>query len=90
MSQGGCNSSGGGKGISLPIAGCQTTNNVNCELMAEKNDQDFIAFCDELRTYLSENYHFLNKYIRLLNKIKFVRRRCRRIGEDSFPLFVQL
>ena len=34
--------------------------------MAEKNDQDFIAFCDELRTYLSENYHFLNKYISCL------------------------
>lgn len=43
--------------------------------MAEKNDRNFIAFCDELRAYVSENKHFPNKHTRLLNKIKFVRRK---------------
>lgn len=41
--------------------------------MAGKNDQNFIAFCDELRAYVLENRHFPNKHTRLLNKIKFVR-----------------
>ena len=41
--------------------------------MGGKNDQNFIAFCDELRAYVLENRHFPNKHTRLLNKIKFVR-----------------
>ena len=40
--------------------------------MSGKNDQSFIAFCDELRAYVLENRHFPNKHTRLLNKIKFV------------------
>ena len=42
--------------------------------MAGKNDRNFIAFCNELRIYMSENQHLPNNYTRLLNKIKFVRR----------------
>lgn len=41
--------------------------------MVEKYDRNFIAFCDELRAYVSEYHHFPNKHTRLLNKIKFVR-----------------
>ena len=41
--------------------------------MAGKNDQNFIAFCDEIRAYVLENRLFPNKHTRLLNKIKFVR-----------------
>ena len=40
--------------------------------MAGKNDRNFIAFCNELRIYMSENQHLPNNYTRLLNKIKFV------------------
>ena len=43
--------------------------------MAGKNDRNFIAFCNELRIYMSENQHLPNNYTRLLNKIKFVRRK---------------
>ena len=31
-----------------------------------------IAFCDDLRAYVSEKHHFPNKYTQLLNRIKFV------------------
>ena len=41
--------------------------------MAGKNDQNFIAFCDELRAYVFENHHYPNNHTRLLNNIKFVR-----------------
>lgn len=43
--------------------------------MSGKNDQNFIAFCDELRAYVLEKRHFPNKHTRLLNKIKFVHRK---------------
>ena len=46
--------------------------------MAGKNDRNFIAFCNELRIYMSENQHLPNNYTRLLNKIKFV---CRKINQ---------
>ena len=46
--------------------------------MAGKNDRNFIAFCNELRIYMSENQHLPNNYTRLLNKIKFVRRKISR------------
>ena len=41
--------------------------------MSRKNDQNFIAFCDELKAYVLENRYFPNRHTRLLNKIKFVR-----------------
>lgn len=55
------------------VTDCQVTNNVNSELIAGKNDQNFITFCNKLRAYIYEDYHLLNKHTRLLNKIKFVR-----------------
>ena len=46
--------------------------------MVGKNDQNFIAFCDELKAYVLENRYFPNRHTRLLNKIKFV---CRKINQ---------
>ncbi len=52
--------------------------------MTEKNDQNFIAFCEELRAYVLENRHFPNKYTRLLNKIKFVYQdQSRHVGKSG-------
>ncbi len=56
----------------------------------EKNDRNFIAFCDELRAYVSENYHFPNKHIRLLNKIKSVRRKNNRGTLEEWKLKMSL
>lgn len=42
--------------------------------MSGKNEQNFIAFCDELRAYVLKKRHFPNKHTCLLNKIKFVHR----------------
>ena len=56
------------------------TNTIYSEWMAGKNDKNFIAFCDKLRSYVLENRYFSNKHIRLLNKIKFV---CRKINQGT-------
>ena len=48
--------------------------------MSGKNDQNFIAFCGELRAYVLEKRHFPNKHTRFLNKIKLVRRK---INQDT-------
>ena len=71
---------------------CQITNNVNSELMAGKNDQNFIAFCNELRAYISEKHHFPNKHTRLLNKIKFVRRKINQgtLEEWKLKMFLDI
>ena len=60
--------------------------------MAEKNDRNFIAFCDELRAYVSENHHFPNKHTRLLNKIKFVRRKINQgtLEEWKLKMFLDI
>ena len=67
-------------------------NNVNTEWMAEKNDRNFSAFCDELRAYVSENKHFPNKHTRLLNKIKFVRRKINQgtLEEWKLKMFLDI
>ena len=59
--------------------------------MAEKNDRNFIAFCDELRAYVSENHHF-PKHTRLLNKIKFVRRKINQgtLEEWKLKMFLDI
>lgn len=43
--------------------------------MATKNDQNFIAFCDEVRTYVEEHHHFPNKHTAALNRIKYIRKK---------------
>ena len=40
-----------------------------------KNDQNFIAFCDELRTYVEEHHLFPQKHSRLSHKIKYTRKK---------------
>lgn len=43
--------------------------------MTHKNDQNFIAFCDELRTYVEEHHHFPNKHTNLLSRVKYTRKK---------------
>ena len=60
--------------------------------MAGKNDQNFIAFCDELRAYVLENHHSPNKHTRFLNKIKFVRRKINwgTLEEWKLKMFLEI
>lgn len=39
--------------------------------MTSKNDQNFIAFCDELRAYVQEHHLFPQKHSRLSHKVKY-------------------
>ena len=36
-----------------------------------KNDENFIAFCDELRAYVQEHHLFPQKHTRLSHKSKY-------------------
>lgn len=45
--------------------------------MATKNDENFIAFCDELRMYVEEHRLFPDKHTRLSHKIKYTRKRIK-------------
>lgn len=45
--------------------------------MANKNDENFIAFCDELRAYVEEHHHFPNKHTNLLSRVKYTRKKIR-------------
>ena len=60
--------------------------------MVGKNDQNFIAFCDELRAYVLENHHSPNKHTRFLNKIKFVRRKINQgtLEEWKLKMFLDI
>ena len=40
-----------------------------------KNDQNFIAFCNELRQYVEEHHLFPDKHNRLSLKIKYTRKK---------------
>ena len=40
-----------------------------------KNDQNFIAFCNELRQYVEEHHLFPDKHTRLIHKIKYTRKK---------------
>lgn len=43
--------------------------------MATKNDENFIAFCDELRAYVMEHHHFPKKHTNLLSRVKQTRKK---------------
>lgn len=43
--------------------------------MASKNDENFIAVCDELRVYVEEHKLFPQKHSRLSHKIKYTRKK---------------
>lgn len=43
--------------------------------MISKNDENFIAFCDELRAYVEEHHHFPNKHTNLLSRVKYTRKK---------------
>lgn len=43
--------------------------------MAKKNDENFIAFCNELRAYVEEHKLFPQKHSRLSHKIKYTRKK---------------
>lgn len=43
--------------------------------MASKNDENFIAFCNELRAYVEEHKLFPQKHSRLSHKVKYTRKK---------------
>lgn len=43
--------------------------------MSVRNDENFIAFCDELRVYVEEHHLFPDKHTRLSHKIKYTRKK---------------
>ena len=43
--------------------------------MASKNDENFIAFCDDLRAYVEEHHLFPDKHTRLSHKVKYTRKK---------------
>lgn len=43
--------------------------------MSTKKDENFIAFCEQLRAYVEEHHHFPGKHTAELNKIKYIRRK---------------
>lgn len=45
--------------------------------MAIKNDENFIAFCNELRAYVEEHHLFPRKHTLLLAKIKYTRKKIK-------------
>ena len=42
--------------------------------MPSKNDQNFIAFCDELQAYVEVHHLFPDKHTRLSHKVKYTRK----------------
>lgn len=42
---------------------------------ASKNDQNFMAFCNELRAYVKEHHLFPDKHTRLSHKVKYTRKK---------------
>ena len=42
-----------------------------------KNDQNFIAFCNELRQYVEEHHLFPQKHSRLSHKVKYTRKKIK-------------
>ena len=45
--------------------------------MMSKNDENFIAFCDELRAYVEEHHLFPDKHCRMSHKIKYTRKKIK-------------
>lgn len=45
--------------------------------MASKNDEKFIAFCDEFRAYVEEHHLFPPKHTNLLSKCKYTRKKIK-------------
>lgn len=45
--------------------------------MATKNDERFIAFCDELRAYVQKHGLFPPKHTNMLSRIKYVRKKIK-------------
>lgn len=45
--------------------------------MESRNDQNFISFCNELRSYVEEHHLFPAKHHRLLNQCKYVRKKIK-------------
>ena len=43
--------------------------------MTQRNDENFIAFCNELRAYVEEHKLFPQKHSRLSHKIKYTRKK---------------
>ena len=60
--------------------------------MANKNDQNFIAFCSELIAYVEEHQLFPNKHTNLLSKIKYTFKKIneRRLEDWKREMFEEI
>lgn len=60
--------------------------------MTSKNDQNFIAFCDELRAYVEVHHHFPNKHTAALNRIKYIRKKINEgtLEEWKLKMFMEI
>lgn len=57
-----------------------------------KNDENFIAFCNELRTYVEEHRHFPNKHTNLLSRVKYTRKKINegKLEERKLKMFMEI
>ena len=57
-----------------------------------KNDQNFIAFCDELRQYVEEHHLFPDKHTRLSHKVKYTRKKIKegKLEEWKLKIFMEI
>lgn len=46
-------------------------------VVASKNDENFISFCNELRAYVEEHHLFPDKHCRMSHKIKYTRKKIK-------------
>lgn len=68
--------------------------------MARKNsstgltnrDENFIAFCNELRAYVQEHHHFPNKHTNLLSRVKYTRKKINdgKLEEWKLMMFTEI
>lgn len=54
------------------VACCKTN-----KCLTSKNDQNFFAFCNELRAYVEEHKLFPDKHTRLSHKVKYTRKKIK-------------
>ena len=45
--------------------------------MSTRKDEDFIAFCNELRAYVVEHHLFPPKHTNLLSRVKYTRKKIK-------------
>ena len=76
-----------------PASGCQITNPINIEMNVRKERSELYCLLWRVKgAYVLEKRHFPNKHTRLLNKIKFVRRKINQgtLEEWKLKMFLDI